>query len=101
MLVEHERTSVVEWDCQDANNILTPILATGINFLMCNLISMMGIEDLGSQHLFRSCSSKLFPKGSLLLTPPTPAPSSGRSWWKNDFAVLHYYCMHLSKMRQV
>lgn len=76
MLIEHERTSVVEWECQDANNILTSILANGINFLMCNLSSMMGIEDLGFQHLFRSCSSKPLPKGSLLLTPPTPAPSS-------------------------
>lgn len=76
MLIEHERTSGVEWDCQNTNNILTSILANGINFLMCNLISMMGTEDLDFQHLFRSCSSKPFPKGSLLFIPPTPAPSS-------------------------
>lgn len=46
MLIEHERASVVEWECQDANNILTSILANGINLLICNLSSMMGIEDL-------------------------------------------------------
>lgn len=66
MLTQHERTSVVEWDWQDANSILTTILATGINFLMCNLNSIMVIEDLGFQHLFISCISKPFLKGSLL-----------------------------------
>lgn len=66
---------MVEWDCQDPD-ILTSVLANGINFLMCNLSSMMGIEDLGFQHLFRSCSLKPFPEGSLLLTPPILAPSS-------------------------
>lgn len=75
MLTEHERTSVVEWDCRDANNILTPILATGINFLMCNLSSVMVIEDLTFQHLFISCISKPLLKGSLLPAPPTPVPS--------------------------
>lgn len=66
---------MVEWDCQDANNILTPILATGINFWMCNLSSITVIEDLGFQHLFISCISKPLLKGGLLPTPPTPAPS--------------------------
>lgn len=75
MLTQHERTSVVEWGCQDANNILTPVLATGIHFLMCNLSSIMVIEDLSFQHLFISYISKHFLKGSLLPMPPTPAPS--------------------------
>lgn len=89
MLTEHERTSVVEWDCQDANNILTPILATGINFLMCNLSSIMVIKDLGFQHLFISCSSKPFLKGSLLPTPPTPAPSGVGAGGHGGEAAFH------------
>jgi len=96
VLIELERTSVVEWDCQDADNILTSILANGINFVMCNLSSIMGIEDLGFQHLFRSCSSKPFPKGSLSCTPNPSCFTcrGGRSWWRSGFA-LYPYCMHL------
>lgn len=81
MLTEHERTAVVEWDCQVANNTLTSVLANGINFLMCNLNSGMGNSGYGFPASVQKLHLNPSPKGSQVSLYSTPF-KCGACWWE-------------------